>query len=249
MKKLILGLSILTLSLAGIFVACKKSLNDNTNSSVNKPLNSSRIVNGTNIYNSKWTQKVGVKSITYISTTNGVENFQLNAIEKNINGYSVNLNAANFSVKVVDSIITLKLAISGSPIIEYTMNKNSKVVIDNSSSQIVNDEYLLNDHNNTKFGLALSLYDATFNPNPDLPAALPPGGGSGCDRTIMSFRKSRSFAEMRCSSAASAFCAAHPDCTTVAGVDSGCLWEDYCCVATQEIHCTGAGCSVGYGRF
>lgn len=70
---------------------------------------------------------------------------------------------------------------------------------------------------------------------------------ASCSRTIMALRTTKSRAMAYITSATNDFIKAHPDCKKVFGIDSGCLWGDYGCVATQELSCSGGGCDVSYG--
>ncbi|MGV3764870.1 MAG: hypothetical protein ACO1NW_02015 [Chitinophagaceae bacterium] len=63
-----------------------------------------------------------------------------------------------------------------------------------------------------------------------------------CRKTVVSFRKTRSSASENVGTFAKTFIKTHPDCKLIYGVDSGCLWEDYGCFATQELECTGNSC-------
>ena len=39
------------------------------------------------------------------------------------------------------------------------------------------------------------------------------------------------------------FLKSHPDCHTIYGVATGCLWGDFGCVSVQAVECRGAFCN------
>ncbi len=111
-------------------------------------------------------------------------------------------------------------------------------MIDIVSNVTVNDEYLNNIVNNNCFAMAMSLYDATFNPSPVPPtSAMVSGGAHRCNLTCFYSSSSRSRAVAGCNAFANEMCGPSYGCTKLFSVDSGCLWGDYCCVATQEVSC------------
>lgn len=66
---------------------------------------------------------------------------------------------------------------------------------------------------------------------------------SACNRTISSIQYTRSRTEASLILTTRNFLSSHTDCRHIYGMDSGCLWGDYGCVATQEIECSGSTCS------
>jgi hypothetical protein len=107
---------------------------------------------------------------------------------------------------------------------------------------------------NPKFELQifvlLSIFDEIKNPKlPENTNEYEQRKADPCMRTIVSFRTTKSKAEYYVNSAVNAYIKAHPDCSRAYGLDSGCIWGDYGCVATQEILCTGGGCQKAIGYF
>lgn len=58
-----------------------------------------------------------------------------------------------------------------------------------------------------------------------------------CELAAMSFRYTKSSAEEHVTAFANKYIAGHPGCRKQYGVDTGCAWGDFMCVAVQQITC------------
>jgi hypothetical protein len=65
----------------------------------------------------------------------------------------------------------------------------------------------------------------------------------GCAYYAYSVSTNRSLAEGTVVRITRSWLAVHFDCKTEYGMDTGCLWGDFACVATQRIVCSGWSCS------
>ncbi|MFN7686579.1 MAG: hypothetical protein ACK5OP_02505 [Sphingobacteriales bacterium] len=201
-------------------------------------------------------ESINLGLIAYEIEDNGFEKIaSLQGRLKTINSLPYDLNNSTFSIKYQGNQIAISLICpdgnkqSG---MKYILNSLDKSIVDATTNEKIN----LNDlsiEESTSLTISLIIYNEIENryaERIDLSSnsyvqALSAGG---CDRVIASIRYTRSSATDHVKTATNNFIQAHPDCFTVHGVDAGCVWGDYGCVATQEIHCNGSGCDVPYGR-
>lgn len=243
MKKLILGIAMLAIVSTIIFVACTKNVGKKESfSTTHEQSNQLRATTVNSYYNSKWTQKFGLDSIVYQSTTTGTENFQLFGKSHTINGISLNLNSSTLSVNKIGNIITINVSISSiSQNIQYTLNTQTKEVFDVTNNETVDSIYLENELKNTYFSLAYTLYDATYNPSPETPivSGIISGGGGGrrCEMDCMYISHKRSKSVAGCHAFVAKMCSPTYGCTPSGTFDTGCLWEDFGCVTTSSVFC------------
>lgn len=183
--------------------------------------------------------------------------YRLFGISATINENKINLN--DFMVKVENSN-------EGSEIFTIYTNKkeefcsykfNNLEIFDIKLSKKVNNKYLEFENNNLKALIMLLIYseiksqeflkfsqnkiDETINEINAFESLTQRGGG--CNRTITLIRYTESSAIYHVQQATQTFLEDHSDCSTLYGVDSGCLWGGYGCVATQQIHCSGSTCN------
>lgn len=238
MKKLILGLSLLAIAATTTFVACTKNGVSKTEANTQKEgKNLLRATTNNSFYSSLWTQKIGVDSIKYTSTTSATENFDIYGSSINVNGITLDLNSATFSVEKSNNITTLKVMLAGSSnLVEFTLNDNNKTIFDVTNNIVVDSLYFEDIYKSTMLSVAMFLYDATFNPSPEGPQGLPPRG-PGCDIEVVTVSHRKSLALSHLARRISILTGPGYGCTAVPGIDTGCLWGDFCCVAVQEVHC------------
>ncbi len=190
---------------------------------------------------------LGISSMKIISLNDQTAVYQLVASEFVLNDWKINLNGYIFSVNTVTE---------GYEVIFENSNSLKRVVFDfnklKKNIQITEDTFSEEDdvHKGFKIFLrkqiSMLLFTEVLNtntvPTTTIPRLVAPDGG--CSRTILSVRTTKSSSIEAVNAATDAFIKAHPDCKKVHGVDSGCLWEDYACVSTQQINCSGGGCDT-----
>jgi len=188
---------------------------------------------------------------TTISKQEGIISTDIAAKKMNINGFDVNLNNAKFAIESKGAQTRLTLTIEQSSSIQLDLRNEYKQIYYAGSNSPIKFESL-SEKEATRIMIALVLYNEMMNPGVERQVSKnrvgEPELNAGCDRTIMTIYSTRSAATDHLKTTTDQFLKAHPDCFKVHGVDSGCLWGDYGCVATQEIHCNGGGCDVPYGR-
>lgn len=94
----------------------------------------------------------------------------------------------------------------------------------------------------TNIALALHLYNeiASDDIARSKAAAARPMNPHCQDFTAMYMQYTRSAAEYELNAYVDRFLSENTNCSRKYGVDAGCLWEDYSCIATQEIECCDA---------
>lgn len=208
----------------------------------------------------KVTRALGIESIERISPLIGnVIEFRLNGGFRNLNGATVETAGATLKYKLEpDESITLSFSnenISSALLINsrektFQLDYNGQLY-DAASVEQLNDNQIamlslltvayleLTDKSLPRFQKAETVADVA---NPGMDGADPGLDDFNCRKTAVSFRTSRSSASEHVTKFANDYIKTHPDCRKIYGVDAGCLWEDYGCMATQEIECTGSSC-------
>lgn len=232
--------SILLLSLVAIS-SCRNEneINRESDNSVNLVNQLDKVVENTvspDIFN--------IHSIKYLNGESGVYKYSIKAFDKVINNFKVNLDGVDLEVRIHndEKIIKINNDQLGSNInIQYFFSKEK--TIDLSNGRNVNEEYLNDSKNNTKYTIASVLLHYL------LKNSLEGGDfdikgifNRSCSRTITSLRYTRSSAEDHVNAATNNFIASNPSCRRIHAVSVGCLWEDFGCVAVQEISCSGRVC-------
>lgn len=169
------------------------------------------------------------------------------------NNFFVGLNSSELLVDDAEQIIIAELRLRNSETkIKFKIDKATQEITDEETSQKVDNVYLSDIKRNTKLSVLLIVLNAT-RPTTDIELSdnfyFPNHSQSlrACRRTIVSIQDRRSSAISTVEAITIGFLRNHPDCRRRFGVDSGCLWGDYLCIATQEIECTGGGCNVPMG--
>lgn len=173
-----------------------------------------------------------------------------------LNDYSVDLTMTQFKMIKYKGGIEFYIKKMGDK--ENSLNLhykfgNDKSIVDLTNNKIVDDFYFNDTRLSTKLTLSIVLIDLLESNNfseemeDEFDNNYLYGRAEGCSRTITSIRYTRSSAEYHVNEATNTYLNENPGCERVYGVDSGCVWEDYGCVASQEIRCTGSGCDTVIG--
>lgn len=220
---------------------------------------------------SKITTSVGVNLISQIGDD---DIYLINSKLKEINNVSLDLNNGKFIIKKIGDNFNIELITKNNGRYSYVLENKSKSIIrlnnkknspdiaenKNESTFLVISMIIFNDIMNKKENIPLVNKPeknniSLQNPNPqilfgnNLKSFVDEGGsGGGCERTIISLRTTETRAISHVNSATDEFLKEHKDCKRIYGIDSGCIWGGYGCIATQSITCTGGGCNVSYGQ-
>lgn len=213
---------------------------------------------------------MGINSILETSKNTSISTFEIIAKAKIINNIEFNLNLIKLNVKEDDKNINLILLVNEKLKYSFILDKKTKLIYKSVNNRIISFENFVKDKKDeTYFAIAMVLLDNIKNAgknavlnskiennnlsNPNNSpignklSVLPEGEEGGCERTIMSIRTTESSAISHVNSATATYIEDHPDCKKIYGVDTGCLWGGYGCVATQSIKCTGGGCDIIIG--
>ncbi len=180
--------------------------------------------------------------------------YKIIASSKIVNNYEINLNEITFELTDLKNDFLLSLtSISNIDVLqsfpETKIKLSNNSIIDVNTNTIISNEEL---ESNEKLSVQVLVSLIIFNEikNPDLIKNSDEflSKAKACDRTIAHIGTTKSGSTAAVTTATNTFILANPDCSTVGGVDSGCIWGDYGCIATQEIHCTGGGCKVKFGK-
>ena len=198
----------------------------------------------------KFTRALGIKSIERISPLIGNEvEFKLNGGFRNLNGATVQTAGATLAYKLEpDESVALSFS-NESTVAALLINSREKTFKLDYNGQLY-EAASVEQLNDNQIAM-LSLLSVVYLELTD--KSLPRSGKDkdvqdiksedfNCRKTVVSFRKTRSSASENVGTFAKTFIKTHPDCKLIYGVDSGCLWEDYGCFATQELECTGNSC-------
>jgi hypothetical protein len=208
---------------------------------------------------STFSTSLGIDTISMISNSSTIKIYGISGKKRNVNNINVNLDGAKFTIETGGSEYKLILELNeqyNNRKLIYSLDKLTKVI-----TNLTNQEKLLVQNSNlnnleeTKLLTVLTLFNEvrssdsqTLTADVKKSISTREAKSQSCDRTIMSVRSTRSSAISNATTATNTFIKAHPDCHTVYGVDSGCIFEDYGCVATQSVSCSGGGCDVSYGE-
>ncbi len=258
-KKLIKAVLVPSIIMS-IFYSCENEIiSSSQESSSTSKMNTQDKISTNEINQDLLSTITGITAIEKISNNERGQEFRLIATSKVVNNYGFDLNDLTVFLQEDINSKTIKFSTNEnglqSEIFYYfSTDSNSKKAIDLTNKQIIDETYLDDEKNNVKYQIALlvltkieegNIKENGFIFNANNSNSL---SKKACERTITSLRYSRSSASNHVKSATDKFIAEHPDCKRVDGVDAGCLWEDYGCVATQAISCSGGGCTQGYGQ-
>lgn len=179
----------------------------------------------------------------------------------------MNLNSSSLNIKNSRNTYELILKINNKNNI-YVLNKVNKEIFKIEQGKNVYMETLLKNKreetilaiamitfseimtkSNNEFGGKINNQNSTnvtFGKNNYRLVNNDPEMSPACERTIATIRPTETGAISNVTAATNKFIKDHPDCKRVYGVDTGCLWGGYACIATQSISCSGGGCDVPY---
>lgn len=202
---------------------------------------------------SSMAKSLGIVSINKAFVADTKTEYKIVANPKVVNDFNINLNDVVYEITEINGEINLhlykNLDINGNlqfPDLKFKLSNG--IIIDLQNNIQINDQELeANDKLHLQVLISMIILNEIKNPQSNIANNDFQGRLKSCDRTIAAIRSSRSSATNGVNSATNRFITGHADCTRVNGVDAGCIWGDYGCVASQEIHCTGGGCDVSYG--
>jgi len=259
MKKRLSSIALLSGSflLVGLllFISCEKQTTNESLSNLNGSVTAGESANlVTAIAASSFSTYSGIDSIVKTSATLTTKSYRIVGGIKIVNNIAIGLDSAVFTITNNTSDYTIALSKSNIGTLTYVLDKSTKKVYRKvgSTLTLIDANFLSSNLESTRFFASITIFSDVMNSDGADCILVGQGATSkttqSCDRTIVSLNSSKSASVGGCSSATNTFISAHPDCHTVYGVDSGCLWGDYMCVSSQAITCNGSGCDVGYGQ-
>jgi hypothetical protein len=202
---------------------------------------------------SKFSTLIGLYQIEQKELTNKRGVFVLKAAAKNINNNQINLNGSEFVIEAKPDYSILISLNNKDEKFSLLFNKEIKTVtfLEKNINMSNNSIMSLSNSDENKLVQIVCLYNELTNPDIvrnqiklDKPSsAIANKAYYTCTYTAASFRSSRSSATYHVNKFVNTYLSTHTDCKRLYGVDAGCLWGDYGCVATQEIECNGASCN------
>ncbi|RYF11095.1 MAG: hypothetical protein EOO42_21785 [Flavobacteriales bacterium] len=260
-KSLTLILIALTIS---VIVSCRKSSRSGT-------VDDKAISQITKSELSVVANKLGLATIDKMSNSGeDVGFYSIKGRKVIINDIQVDLSKVNIAIEDTQSGYKLVLSVGTKQSTYVLQNSNKKAFKIINGNSIPVDQLLKDKKEETYFLIAMLVFSEiktnpksqnTDNVSYEYPTASQksnfsfarfsdgPAVEAGCSRTVASIQTTNSGSIAGVNAATARFLKAHSDCSKVGGVDSGCLWGGYACVATQSIKCTGGGCQVPYGEF
>ena len=196
---------------------------------------------------SAFARLLGVVEIRRTSLIKNKAVFSLHAHSIKLNGIDVNLNKAQFELTLLDSTLTVISLSNQNEKFSIRFNKRMNEITyveksfdlkNKSTDDLSKDEQAM-------LSQIICIYTELTNPN--IVRKAPKSDNNqvlaSCYYVASSFRYTKSSSVGHLNAFVDSYLASHKDCHKVFGVDSGCLWGDYGCVSTQEIHCHGASCN------
>ena len=218
---------------------------------------------------SRLSAQLGIKAIG--ETENNI--FSIKANSKVVNNIPFNLNETKLTILTDKNFYHLSLKIKTNENVFFALEKSTKKVYKVVKGNMIELENITNIKDITYFTIAMSLFNdimtakETYSKNnkdeQDIindkqsnlketfqnskTSYIDENDAGGCERTIVSIRSGESRAIAYVTAATDDFIKAHPDCKRIYGIDTGCVWGSYICIASQSIKCSGGGCNVGIG--
>lgn len=196
-------------------------------------------------------EKTGLKKVLATKKSAFSRTYKIFAKNVNINGFDINLDSAEFKIQNISKGELVSLKLNNQKSFNLLIKKIDKEIWDLDKNELLTKSLSLDSSinwTNTKNAIVLILYY-----NLDFVNKIQEQQNWAgkdlyeCKRAIVALNTTRSSAIENLTSTVTAFIKQHPDCSTKYGIDSGCLWEDYLCIASQEIICNGSGCSESFG--
>jgi hypothetical protein len=226
-----------------IFTAC--STEDSTNKAkVNFTQNfeSKLFIKSPTVYISKFSQQIGIESIKKVELSQNEATYHLNRFFKKVNNQDLS-NFKTFKITINDGITELRFSESQNKVL-INKDRNISFLFESTkkkqlTSKTYHDE--ITEYENTEIANLFILYDLVSNPNNEMTQISSSDDGS-CNVVSMSAYSTKSLALYHQKKQVINFLASNPTCKKIGEIDSGCLWEDYYCVASQTYECTGSQC-------
>jgi hypothetical protein len=177
--------------------------------------------------------------------------YKLEANQIRINNTLINLNDANYIYSIDNDYINIKMN-SGNKNVTLILNNNDKSIFYKEKNILLKANQRYNDiseSDNADISIAMAIlieltnkkitrYDFTKENYNTVKVQ-----SASCEKTLVSIDYTESRVSARIENLTNSYLSSHKDCHTIYGVDTGCLWGDYGCVATQSISCSGASCN------
>lgn len=178
--------------------------------------------------------------------------YSIEADAKIVNNYMINLDDAKLTVESLSTsskkLILVYKSNDSKNKLTYILNDSIYTIFKKvGNNQIPSSNLISDTTEEIKLFICLALFNEISSSNADIITKQINSERVACSRTIISLQSTRSSATSNVTTTTDAFIKAHPDCKKEYGVDAGCVWEDYLCMATQSIICNGTGCDVPYG--
>lgn len=123
--------------------------------------------------------------------------------------------------------------------------KEKQILLSEKSSK-----FELHEEDNSDISIAVSLLLELTDPeikrfNPSVKSQESSIGtlSVSCEYALSSWYTTKSRSVSAIARHTKSFLKSHPDCHTIYGVDTGCLWGDFGCVSVQAVECHGASCN------
>jgi hypothetical protein len=194
---------------------------------------------------------LGVTGLTRSTLVDNSATFTIQAQPRTINSQYINLNNSTFTYSILTpSLMKLTLNTDGDLPFTISMDSDKKIVKFDQLNMEINDETIntFSQGDQVKISVSLDMYMEVTNSGvrrtepADSNALTVDPLIYNCELTAVSFNTTRSRANEGVTRFSDDFIKKHKDCHKIFGVDAGCLWEDYGCVATQSIKCNGESC-------
>lgn len=168
-------------------------------------------------------------------------------ITRNINSIN-NLNVDDLNELVIfeenDMIIT-KFAKSKNYIASRShLGKEPLIFFNDKLTEYKSGDFnKLNPKQQLEFTNLIVIRDEIINPDLELFSPIVVSAAEKtCNWISVQVESDREFAKYELEKATVSFLKDHPDCKKAGGISSGCLWEDFGCIATQRFECNGKTC-------
>lgn len=238
--------TLLALLLSSLIFSCSKDEYSEQNTDGNKlsmrgisVLNNKIIIKEATKKLSKFSHQIGILEVLSVSEINSVYNFKLSRYRKNVNGQDLS-TFKNLEISENNNFIIVKFKESNNQVL-IDSKKNVKMQFNNKFSDFTEQAVdNLSPQENTELVNLLILYDFVTNPGNENTESTTTA--KECDYISIQAEPSRSRALHNLNSEVESFLKSHPDCKKIGSPDSGCLWEDYGCVASQSLVCNGSTC-------
>ena len=202
---------------------------------------------------SNLTRVLGITSLDRQSIDYNSVEYKFTGGQRKINNYSINLNEAVFTYSLdKNGTINIKLN-NKDKIVSLSINSIKKTIFYKEKNILLsesNSKVELTEVDNSDISIAVSLLLELT--DPEIKRLSPLGKSNDknivthsttCEYALSSWYTTKSRSESAIASHTQSYLKSHPDCHTIYGVDTGCLWGDFGCVSVQAVECHGASCN------